>query len=96
MSSAGSAISNSNARTNVNKRALILRRELMNDPGPAFASERRIYDALDNREAVTYAGVRARNERHQVSIDARKPVHRLGNIIPSLGPTMLLPSKYTV
>jgi hypothetical protein len=52
-------------------------------------------DVLDDREAVTYAGVRARNERHQVSIDARKRIHRLGNIIPSLGPTKLLPSNNT-
>ena len=53
-------------------------------------------DALDDRKAVTYAGVRARNERHQVSIDARKRIHRLGNIIPSLGPIMSLPSNHTV
>jgi hypothetical protein len=27
-------------------------------------------DALDSRETVAYAGVRARNKRHQVSVDA--------------------------
>jgi hypothetical protein len=52
-------------------------------------------DALGDGEAVAYAGVRARNKRHQVSIDARKPIHRIGNIIPSLRPTILLPSKHT-
>jgi hypothetical protein len=50
-------------------------------------------DALYYRGAVTYAGVRARNDRHQLSIDAQKRIHRLnGNIIiPSFGPTMILP-----
>ena len=53
-------------------------------------------DPLDDRKAVTYAGVRARNERHQVPIDARKRIHRLGNIIPSLRPIMFLLSPYCI
>lgn len=52
-------------------------------------------DALDNRETVAYACVRARNKRRQVSIDARERLYRVGNIIPSLRPTTLLPLKKT-
>ena len=101
ISSGSRANSNSNVRTNVNKRALILRKSFVRRstiwgaPRHAFASERRDYmiDALGNREAVAYAGVRTRNKRHQVSIDARKPIHRIGNIIPSLRPAIFLPVK---
>ena len=50
-------------------------------------------DALGDGEAVPYAGVSAGNKRHQVSIDARKPIHSIGNIIPSLRSTILLPSN---
>jgi hypothetical protein len=62
-------------------------------PRPALREKYRRDDALYYRGAVTYAGVRARNDHHQPSIDARECIHRLnGNIIiPSLGPTMILP-----
>ncbi len=53
-------------------------------------------DALDDREAVAYAGMYARDKCHQVTVDARQPVHRLGNVIPSLRPIMLPPSNHTI
>ena len=110
MISAGSiANSNSNVRSNVNKRALILQKRSVREghdfslPGSHPSArlfcerERRDYmiDALDNRETVAYACVRARNKRRQVSIDARERLYRVGNIIPSLRPTTLLPLKKT-
>ena len=81
MSEAGTASSNSNARTSVNNRAFILKAE----GGKRGSQYQAANDVLNEREPIAYARPWSTEEAQEVSPDSRHRSDGFRRVLPTLG-----------
>ena len=93
MSCAGTASSNSNARTSVKRRAFILRTQQIRISRAPRTAER--WHALDKAEPIPNTRPRPPKEREHVAPHSGNAGDGLGRVLPSLGSTVMCQRAHT-